>query len=210
MRNPMRRGQGGQLERREMGSSARAESWHGGSERWGMWPALGGPPHQTGAGPCPFLICLRDTMLPMVNPTCVGVLVCSRAMGGCGSLTALSGPRGEGGPSSGPCFKGAQETSIIKTNILMQIVKNQKSVQKILMSKMLNFRRKRAQVLLICSLVSGLCWLPLQCQSAGCQGQMREAGAVGDVHTPPVCPGCPEGPPLVWEPGSFSLVSEPS
>ena len=139
-----------------------------------------------------------------------GVLVRSRAVGGCGSLTALSGPRGEGGPSSGPCFKGAPETSIIKINILMQILKNQKSMQKILMSKMPNFQRKRAQVLLICSLVSGLCWLPLQHQSAGCQGQTREAGAVGHVHTPPVCPGCPEGPPLVWEPGSFSLVSGPS
>lgn len=87
------------------------------------------------------------------------MLGCSRAEGGCGSLTALSGPRvREGGPSLCPCFK-AQETSIIKINILMQILKNQKSVQKILMSKMLTFQRKRAQVLLICSLVSGLCWL---------------------------------------------------
>lgn len=73
MRNPVE-GQRGPAGEKEMGSSARAESWHGGSERWGMWPALGSPPHQTGVGPCPFLIYLRDTMLPMVNPTCVGVL----------------------------------------------------------------------------------------------------------------------------------------
>ena len=138
-----------------------------------------------------------------------GVLVGSRALGGWGSPTALLGPRGEGGPSSGPFFKGAPETSIIKINILMQILKNQNQCKNS-DEQNAEFPKKEAQVLLICSLVSGLCWLPLQHQSAGCQGQMKEVGAVGDAHTPPACPGCPEGPLLVWEPGSFSLVSGPS
>ena len=105
-----------------------------------------------------------------------GVLVRSRAVGGCGSLTALSGPRGEGGPSSGPCFKGAPETSIIKMNILVQILKNQTSMQKILMSKMPNFQRKRAQVLLICSLVSGLCWLPLRASQQAARARRGRRG----------------------------------
>lgn len=145
MRNPMRRGHGGgQLERRERGSLAQAESWHGGSERWGLWPAVGEPTTSDRGWPMPpsclsrgysashgelFLFHMR------------GVLVGSRVLGGWGSPTALSGSRGEGGPSSGPFFKGAPETSIVKINILMQILKNQKSMQKILMSKMPNFQR---------------------------------------------------------------------
>ena len=70
MRNPMWRGHGGQLERREMGSLAQAESWHGGGERWGLWPAVGEPTTSDRGWPIRLLVCPGDTMLPVVNCFC--------------------------------------------------------------------------------------------------------------------------------------------